>query len=251
MVTADLKNGHSTKNLIIYPNWYIGNQDPEGVLFLGKIMDRIKELQLYFTPSRGWELVSVKPGEIDMRETVPGSIQRCADRRFGVNKRGYKPEAVPRGPAWLGALDGIEALLPGRNPLRRTKDAAERIRALGFEPADHGDFTLGKDGCAFKRERRAGHIPGVNPAFSARVEDFIKRKVKAEHVVLREAQFHARGFVLNNREFTTVMPEDGKYYVNDEWLARLCGIKPEQYLRVIAACGELLLPREDRKLFIV
>lgn len=213
-------------------------------------MNRIETLQQYFTPSNGWEIIVLKPGDVTIKETVPGSPQRCIDRRFGVTETGYHPDSVPLGPAWMGALDGIETFSRRTNPLARAKEAANKVRALGFEPADHGDYALGADGCLYRRARRAGLIPGVSPAVSKRLDDFIKSKIGAQHIILREAQFHARGFVLNDQEFTTVLPEDGKYYVNDEWFARRLGIKPELYLPVIAICGELILPVEDRKLFL-
>ena len=213
-------------------------------------MNKIEVLQQYFTSAQGWELVVLKPGDVTIRKTLPGSPQRCMDRRFGVTENGYDPDAVPLGPAWMGALDGIETFSRRTNPLARAKEAANKVRALGFEPADHGDYALGADGCSFRRARRAGLIPGVSQAVGKRLDEFIKTKIRAQHIVLREAQYHARGIVLNDREFTTVLPENGKYYVNDEWFAKLAGIRPEQYLPVIAACGELILPIEDRKLFI-
>jgi hypothetical protein len=210
-----------------------------------------ENLQEIFVPQNGWELVNLNPSDVDRRATVFGTKIRCIDRRFGVTEDGYNPEAVPLAPAWLGAVDGIEAFLKRNNPLHRTKEAARRVRALGFEPADHGDYALGKDGCAFRRARMAGLVPGVRPALSADLDDFVKEKVGVEHYVLREAKYHARGFIFNTEQNTTVLPEDGRYYVIDEWVARGTGIKPAQFLPVIAACGELMLPEEDRKLFIV
>lgn len=214
-------------------------------------MNRIEKLRQYFTPAQGWELVVLKPGDVAVRATVPGSPIRCIDRRFGVTEKGYDPNAVPPGPAWMGAFDGIETFSRRTNPLARAKEAANKVRALGFEPADHGDYTVGADGCAYRRARRAGLLPGVSAAYSERVDNFIKQKVGAIHMVVREAAYHARGFVLNGVEKTTVLPDDGKYYINDEWFAQLAGIKPELYLPVIAACGELILPQEDRKLFVL
>lgn len=210
-----------------------------------------EKLQNIFKPQNGWEIANLKPEDFDRRATVNGSKIRCIDRRFGVTEQGYNPLKVPLSPAWLGAVDGIEAFLKKNNPLSRTKEAAKRVRAIGFEPADHGDYALGKNGCAFRRARIAGLIPGVRPALSEDLDNFVKEKVGVEHYVLREAKYHARGFMFNTLESTTVLPEDGRYYIIDEWFARMAGIKPELFLPVIAACGELMLPEEDRKLFIV
>ena len=89
------------------------------------------------------------------------------------------------------------------------------------------------------------------PVFSRRVAEFIEDKVSIQHVTLREAQFHARGIVLNEIEDTTVLPDDGRYYVKDGWFSRRLGFREEQYLPLMATVGKLILPREDRKLLVV
>lgn len=217
-------------------------------------MERIQTLERYFTPFNDWKIVVVEPGEVDLVETIAEEPERCSDRKFGIVIKGgkpvYKPQAVPRGPATLGALDGVEAFMPGNNPIRRTIEAANRVRAVGFEPADHGRYA-GTGTCGFKEARKADKIPGVHRAYSAKVDKFIKTKVKAQHFILEEAQHHAIGFVLNDREFTTVLPDDGRYYINDVWFWRRVGIQDERSLPVIARCGEILLPVENRTLFVV
>lgn len=215
-------------------------------------MYTVESLQQYFPAENGWNIVYLEEGQFDRRPTVPGSVLRCIDRRFGITDSGYDPNAVPLAPAWPGAVDGIEAFSKRTNPLRRAQEAAQKVREMGFEPANHGDYVRGWDGCSFRRAWKEGLIPGLSQAITdPKLVEFIKKKVGVDHLLLVDALKDPLGFLLNRKANTTVLPDGGLYYPIDVSFGEAVGIRPERFLPVIAVCGELMLAEDARNLFIV
>ena len=71
------------------------------------------------------------------------------------------------------------------------------------------------------------------------------------HLELYESYNYPKGFLLNDKPFTTGLPDSGSYYPVDIWFPEMVGIKPEKALPVVEKCGELLLPQDSRNLFVV
>lgn len=208
-------------------------------------------LSQYFLPEQGWTIVPINSSGVDLRDTKKDEKLKCIDYRFGIKPDGsYDPDLVPRSPAWLGALDGISAFLSG-NPEERTREAASMVIDSSFTPADHGDFLRGDiEGCAFRRALLADQFPDLK---SLSVEEIrvLRSKVGVEHLTLNKTDKHPGGFLLNPHQFTTALPDDCKYYPIDIWYPDYLGIEPERFFPVIEKCGELLLPENSRKLYVV
>lgn len=208
-----------------------------------------ENLGKYFLPQHGWKILELPPRFFDRRVTRKGDRIRCIDYRFGQTQKGYDPDTVPLSPAWLGAIDGVAAFFNG-NAETRMASAVKMTEAVGFKRADHGDYIQGDEGCAFRRALFESQFPDLAPL--SRVESRVLRtKFKVEHIVLHTASSHPDGFVINNRPYTTVLPEDGKHYPIDLWFAQMVGISSGRSLPVIAKCGELLLPENRRNLYLI
>lgn len=203
----------------------------------------------FFNEKHGWKIYYLPASFFDRRPTVPGSKIRCIDYRFGQTPEGYDPDTVPLGPAWLGAIDGVVAFYRG-NAEARMAGAVGKTRALGFEEADHGDYSEGDLGCRFRRALFESQFPGLAPltVVESRV---LRTKFNVEHMVLHPSKNHPEGFVISNEPFTTVLPDDGKHYPIDVWFAQMVGISPGRFWPVISKCGELLLPENKRNLYLI
>lgn len=201
-----------------------------------------------FKPENGWVVYEMPARFFDRRITVPGTPIRCIDYRFGQTEYGYDANSVPKSPSLLGAVDSVVAFYRG-SAESRTASAVGRIRALGFEAADHSDY-LSEDGCRFRRALFEGLFPELAP-LTREESKILKSKYSVEHVTLRKATNHPDGFVLNSKPYTTVLPEDGKHYPIDIWAAQMLGMSLKRYLQVIEKCGHLLLEQNPRNLYII
>jgi len=204
-----------------------------------------------FSPEKGWTIIPVSSGEIDLRDTKKGERIKCIDFRYGIKPNGsYDPDSVPRSPAWLGAIDGISAFLGGESE-ERAQEAAKLIRGTGFTPADHGDNLRGDiEGCAFRRALLEKKFPDLN-ILTIEETRILRAKMGVEHVTLNRTDNHPKGFLLNPYRMTTALPDDGQYYPIDIWYPDYLGIEQDRFLPVIEKCGQLLLPPESRTLFVV
>lgn len=209
------------------------------------------DLNQYFSAENNWKIIPISAAKIDLRDTKRGEKIRCIDYRFGIKPDGtYDPDLVSRAPAWLGAMDGIQAFLDG-NAEERAQLAAEMVKEEGFIPADHGDYLRGDiEGCAFRRALLQDQFPDLNKIAPEEIR-VLRSKVGVEHVSLHKTDKHPSGFLLNPNPFTTALPNDGEYYPIDVWFPAELGIEPERFFPVIEKCGELLLPEDNRILFVV
>lgn len=209
------------------------------------------DLQRYFPAEKGWKIVEVGGESVDARRTVFGTAIRCIDRDFGFTPNGYKPETVPPSPAWLGAVDGVVSFLEG-TPEERMEQAVRRTESIGFKSAYHGDYARGDDGCAYRRALMEGRFEGL-PPITKEEHRVLTTKIGLHYVQLDRPAVRndPEGFVLNEFVYETVLPGGGRFYPIDIWFARMVGITDEKSLPVIAKCGELLLPQNNKTLFIV
>ena len=211
----------------------------------------IQKLPRVFTPEDKWTIIPISSSDVDLRPTEPGSRIRCIDKRFGTTpeKSGYDPDLVPKGPAWMGALDGIAAFYPGSAEVR-VRAAIQIALNLGHEPAIHGDYLKGHAGCGFATALAEGQLPDLSK-MSLTERLALKKKYDVHLHILGDPVRETDGFILNNIPNTTVMTEGGRFYVNDVWFAQMAGITLRRSLPVIARVGNLLLSEDHRNLFVV
>lgn len=207
-----------------------------------------KEILTHFTPEKGWRVVEISANELDIHKVQKGAKIRCIDKRNGMTPEGYKPEEVGLAPAWLGAADGIAAFYNGNAEFRMTR-AAGNIRASGFEPAVHGDYLKGDEGCAFRKVLIEKQLPDLETITQAEWR-LLQKKLGIHYTELFEPVNHNLGFAINDQEGITIFPEGGKYYPVDLWYPVVMGISRKRALSAVAVCGELLLPVEHRTLFV-
>lgn len=210
---------------------------------------RISELRGFFPPERGWRIVET--GDSNLRRVQFGTALRCIDRHFGITESGYDPDSVPLSPAWPGAIDGLASSYEGTLEERMSLAASETER-IGFRPAYHGDYVKDIDGCAYRRALIEGRFEGL-PPMTREEHQFLAGKMGLHYTQLIRPQ-EARapeGFMLNEIDYYTVLPEGGKFYTIDLWFAQRAGIANQQALSLIAKCGELLLPQDNKTLFVV
>lgn len=211
------------------------------------------DFKKYFPEEKGWKTIEVGSDFVDMRRVVFGTHIRCIDRDFGFTKieQRYNPESVPLSPALPGALDGIASFLEG-TPEERMEEAAKRTVAAGFKPAYHGDYARGDDGCAYRRAYFEGRFEGLSP-ITKEEHRILTTKMGVHYVSLDrpEERKDPEGFILNEAKYWTVLPGGGRFYPVDLWFARMVGLRDERTLPMIAKCGELLLPQNNKTLFIV
>lgn len=207
-----------------------------------------KEIQTHFTPEKGWKIVEISAEELDIHEVQKGSKIRCIDKRNGMTPEGYRFEEVALAPAWLGAADGIAAFYSGNAELRMSQ-TVQAIRASGFEPAVHGDYLKGDEGCAFRRALVKQLLPDLETITQAEWR-LLRVKLGIHYTDLFEPVNQNLGFAVNDQEGVTIFPEGGKYYPVDLWYPIMLGVNRKRALSAIAVCGELLLPIEHRTLFV-
>lgn len=207
-----------------------------------------KEIQADFTPEKGWRVVEISAGELDIQKVQQGSKIRCIDKRNGMTPEGYKPETVSLAPAWLGAADGIAAFYSGNSEFRMNR-ATGIIRASGFEPAVHGDFLKGDEGCAFRRALIEKLLPDLETITQAEWR-LLRNKLGIHYTELFEPENQNLGFAINDKVGETILPEGGKYYPIDLWYPVNLGISRKRALSAVAVCGELILPPDHRTLFV-
>lgn len=208
------------------------------------------DLTKYFPASRQWQLVELTDSQVDRRPTFPGSTIRCIDRRFGITADGnYNPDLVSPAPAWLGASDGVAAFYSGKADERMEK-AVTMIRRAGFEPANHGDFDHGYMGCKFRKAWIEEQFPELLPISIPDLR-VLQSKLGIKHDRLYNTSVPVEGFLLNLKPSTYVLPEGGKYYPVEGWFPEMVAIDPAKALRATERCGELLLPPEQRVLYLV
>ena len=61
--------------------------------------------------------------------------------------------------------------------------SVQRTRSFGFIPADHGDYTQGDDGCAFRKALVAGRLGGIT-SITAEESRVLKSKLDIPHTRL-------------------------------------------------------------------
>lgn len=213
---------------------------------------RLKEIDLvnYFPSQRGWIIIERPADSFDIRNTVPGTKIRCIDKDFGNTNQGYDSDSVPLAPAWLGAIDGIVPFMDG-TPEQRVEKTAQRTRSIGFEIAHHGDYLQGIDGCKFRTALMEGKFEGLPRITRAEYQVLTtKFGIHYTELIRPEERVEPEGFVLNDSDFTTILPDGGRFYPIDIWFARMAGITYRRALPVIEKTGELLLPEGSRRLFI-
>lgn len=215
------------------------------------VYSNLKEVDLeeYFPKSRGWKIVEKPLYEFDFKPTVLGTPIRCIDKDFGVTRSGYDPETVPLAPAWPGAGDGMIPFYRGSLD-EKMETAAQRTKAIGFEIANHGDYIQGDNGCAFRKALTSGEFEGL-PNITREQYQVLTTKFGVHYTVLHrpEVKQDPEGIVLNDNEYTTVLP-GGVLYTTDTWFGNLAGLDYDLTLPVIERTGELLLPEYNRILFI-
>lgn len=211
----------------------------------------IRELRRHFPENKGWQVVEIERGSVDSRPNVFNTPIKCIDRDFGFTADGYDPNLVPLAPALPGAVDGVASFLNGE-PEERMQEAAKRTISVGYIPAYHGDYARGDDGCAYRRAIIEGRFEGLPPITKAE-HRVLTTKMGLHYVQLHRPEIRkvTRGFILNEDIEQTVLPDAGSFYPIDIGFAREVGLSDEQTLPVIAKCGELLLPRDNKVLFVV
>ncbi len=209
----------------------------------------ISELRRIFSPTKGWEVVEIKDSQIDRRPTIPGSQIRCIDKRYGQTENGYDPNIIPKGPAWLGGVDGISAFSSGICE-SRMRDALNITRILGFDGHLHGDEKNNDLGCAFRKALIDGNLPDLSPLD---LDDWrkVRDRWSIPYTELHLSDKNAEGFLFNQRPLTTGLPMDCRYYPIDFWFSRMVGIDSTQALSAVEKCGELILNHGNKTLYVV
>ena len=213
---------------------------------------RLKEVDLerYFPRNRGWAIIERPLSDFDNRETVLGKPLRCIDKDFGNTPQGYKADTVPLAPAWPGAIDGVVPYMSG-TPTGQVEEASRRTESVGFKAAHHGDYLTGRMGCRFRNALMAGRFENLLPITNEEYQILTTKSGVHYTELIRPSEYtEPDGFVLNDNDFTIVLPNGGMYYPVETWFGRMVGIPYEVALSMIEKTGELLLPESSRRLFI-
>jgi len=216
-----------------------------------------ESLTRYFPPEARYNVREVSPPEVDRRRIVRGHPLRCIDRHFGIQEGGiYDPDAVPLSPAIPGAIDIIAATFNGSSQ-ERMASAVAVCEALGVRPADHsayiendkGKLIASEDGCAFRNALNANQLEGMKPL--DQIQAVILKKRHAVHrAMLHRKPGRPLGMIINTEDDTTVLPNDGQFYVADLWFMLRVGMSQERALEALAQCADLLLPKDRRNILL-
>lgn len=152
---------------------------------------------------------------------------------------------------WINA-HGVTSFMKGDTLEERMEEASRRTESVGFKPAIHGDYAREDDGCAYRRALMERAFDGL-PKITKEEHRILTTKTGIHYVKLKrpDDKKEPTGFILNEADGTTILPDGGRFYPADLWFARKVGIQDEQSFPVLAKCGELLLPKDHKVLFVV
>lgn len=203
---------------------------------------RIDYTKDFFT-GRGWkvEILDKDSGNLQSIDRS-NAVTRCADDRY--------PKELCTGPAILGGADGVAAFVNSTDDIaERFRIGIKKIRRSGIDVGSHGDDTHGDDlGCRFRQAWINGEMPGFNlPPLTVLESRFFRMIHNIKHHRLT-GPHDARSLIINFEPESTAIPNN--CLVKDLWYLLSLDFPLDNVLALSARISEIILPEENRKLYI-
>lgn len=224
------------------------------------IEQEIQETMAIFKAA-GWHVQrltgeDVEQGRMPLFPTKAGGGVRCSDERYiwelllpeGISTPEELNGQLKLGPAVFGSVEGVAAMTPQRNIVKKFHIGTKMIDRSGFTPESHGDMLHGLFlGCGFISAWLKGMIPGLEPVTLAQIET--ATRVHGINRLVLPGSHRARKMVLNFQPDTTFF-QDGEILSNDIWFLRRLGFKLHEAVGMALSVGEIVLPTENRNLLV-